>query len=89
MRISILSLFISTLSLSHASTLKARNLYVGGGWGLVVTDPSACPAGTQGHSDNGIYVCCPTDYESQVDAGAPSRICCPPSSMQTLFRRHS
>ena len=85
MRVSILSLFISTLSLSQASALEARSLYVAGGWGLVVTDPSACPAGTQGHSDNGIYVCCATNYASEVDAGAPSRICCPQGRVKNLF----
>jgi len=80
MRLSIVSLFISILSLSQASTLKARNVYTAGGWGLIVTDPSQCPAGTTGHSDNGVYVCCPTNFDSVVDAGAPSRICCPPGT---------
>jgi len=47
---------------------------------LLVLDASTCPSGTQGHSDNGVYICCPTNYASQVDAGAASRICCPPGT---------
>jgi hypothetical protein len=77
---SIIALVASSLAFTQASALSARAVFSAGGWGLLVNDPTMCPSGTTGHSDNGIYVCCPPNFDSQVDAGAPSRICCPPGA---------
>ena len=79
MRVPFLALLTSGLSLTQALTLEERALYSEGGWGLVISDAtSACPAGTEGHSDVDVTICCPINYESPDSQGIGSRICCPP-----------
>jgi hypothetical protein len=82
---SILTLLISSFSLSHAVVFEAapvfnlekRALYAAGGWGLITTSSSLCPAGTEGHADSDLTICCPTGFESPDSLGPGARICCP------------
>ena len=82
---SVLTLLISSLSLTQAVAFEAapvlnlekRALYAAGGWGLITTDSSLCPAGTEGHGDGDLTVCCPTGFQSPDALGPGARICCP------------
>jgi len=55
---------------------EKRGFYIGGGWGLVVSQQNGCPAGTNSHQDLDIWVCCPNGFEPQDSSGYESRVCC-------------
>jgi len=64
--------------LSFTAALEERALNAAGGWGLLTTDASLCPPGTQGHIDIDVTICCQTGYISVDTSGQGSRVCCPP-----------
>ena len=76
MHVIIFTLISSILSFSAA--FEERALNAAGGWGLLTTDVSLCPPGTQGHTDVDVIICCQTNYVSVDTQGQGARVCCPP-----------
>jgi hypothetical protein len=79
----VLSLATATAANSNpAIRLGQRAPYAGGGWALLISGSSNCPAGTT-KLDAGVafgggqYLCCPNGFEQQGSGGIDGITCCP------------